>query len=89
MVLKTTIACYLSDKHIDWDLYLPKFTFTMNTVAHSATGFSPAYLNYGREITAPTGLDSIPEGQVQIHPTLPNVGMTWHIIYKAVICIHL
>jgi hypothetical protein len=69
-VLKTMIACYLTDRHVDWDRYLSEFTFAMNTAEHSATGFSPAYLNYGRELTAPTALESVPVGEMKVQPTL-------------------
>jgi hypothetical protein len=62
-VLKTMIACYLSDKHVDWDLYVPEFMFAVNTTAHSATLFTHAYLNYGRKIAAPMWLDPVPGGQ--------------------------
>jgi hypothetical protein len=69
-VLKTMIACYLTDRHVDWDRYLSEFTFAMNTAEHAATGFSPAYLNYGRELTVPTALESVPVGEMKVQPTL-------------------
>lgn len=49
-VLKTMVSCYIGEKHVDWDLHLSDFCFAMNTSVHSATKYTPAYLNLGREL---------------------------------------
>lgn len=63
-VIKTMISCYIGNKHNDWDVFLPEFAHAINTAVHSATGYTPFYLNFGREICKPsvlngTGLESI------------------------------
>lgn len=52
-VVKGIISSYLSDQHRKWDQYLPEVMFAINSSLHSSTGFSPAYLNFGREPRAP------------------------------------
>ena len=40
----------------DWDLYLKKATFTINSSKHSATGFSPFFTLFGYEPISPLKL---------------------------------
>lgn len=56
-VLKTMIAQYTEKDHRKWDQYLPEFTLAMNSSKHESTGFSPAMLNFGRELTLPSVLN--------------------------------
>ena len=49
-VLKTMMSSYLGKVHDTWDEYLPEFVHAMNSAVHEATGFSPSYLNLGREV---------------------------------------
>ena len=51
--LKTGIMAFVEDKHSTWDEKLPELVFALNTASHSATGKSPAMLNYGREPVPP------------------------------------
>ncbi|KMQ86699.1 reverse ribonuclease integrase [Lasius niger] len=44
---------FVDKNHRDWDENLPALQFAYNTATHDATGFSPAYLNYGRELCPP------------------------------------
>ena len=39
-----------------WDKYIQEIAFTYNTAPSESTGFSPAYMNYGRELTPPGSL---------------------------------
>ncbi|KMQ85388.1 reverse ribonuclease integrase, partial [Lasius niger] len=50
--VKTMIGQFVY-KNRDWDENLPALQFAYNTATHDATGFSPAYLNYGRELCPP------------------------------------
>lgn len=54
--IKTMIAQYVQNKHQHWDEHLPELMFALNTARQESTGFSPAYLNFGRELTLPNCL---------------------------------
>lgn len=54
--LKTMIAQYCSHNQRHWDVFLPELSFAINTARHSSTGFSPAFLNFGRELEVPKAL---------------------------------
>lgn len=49
-VIKTMIRSYIKDNQRLWDENLHKFGFALRTAVHEVTGFSPAYLNFGREL---------------------------------------
>ncbi|KMQ89889.1 hypothetical protein RF55_10418 [Lasius niger] len=51
--VKTMISQFVEDDHRAWDDHLPALQFAFNTAVHDATGYSPAYLDHGRELTAP------------------------------------
>ncbi|XP_011860395.1 PREDICTED: uncharacterized protein K02A2.6-like, partial [Vollenhovia emeryi] len=54
--LKTMIAQYIEKDDRRWDQKLPELVFAMNTAVQESTGFTPARLTYGRELTAPETL---------------------------------
>ncbi|XP_032689765.1 uncharacterized protein LOC116853019 [Odontomachus brunneus] len=57
-VVKTMVAQYVGRDHRKWDVHLPALQFAYNTAVQESTGYSPAYLNYGREIdTTPDKTD--------------------------------
>lgn len=47
-VLKTMIRSYVDKDHRTWDVNLGKLGYALRTAVHDVTGFSPAYLNFGR-----------------------------------------
>nr|XP_014286893.1 uncharacterized protein LOC106687487 [Halyomorpha halys] len=49
-VIKSMLTSYVVDNHRTWDKELPKVAFALKTVVHESTGFTPAYINLGREI---------------------------------------
>ncbi|XP_011883618.1 PREDICTED: uncharacterized protein LOC105570782 [Vollenhovia emeryi] len=51
--LKTMVAQYIERDHRRWDQKLPELVFAINTAVQESTGFTPARLTYGRELTAP------------------------------------
>uniref|UniRef100_A0A1Y1JY12 Integrase catalytic domain-containing protein n=1 Tax=Photinus pyralis TaxID=7054 RepID=A0A1Y1JY12_PHOPY len=53
-VVGTMIAQVTKGEAKKWDTTLAEIAFAMNTVRHNSTKFSPAFLNYGRELL-PTG----------------------------------
>ena len=52
--IKTMISQYVTEDHRDWDENIPAIQFAYNTAVHDATGYTPAYLNYGRELAIPS-----------------------------------
>ena len=55
--LKTMIKQYIDTSQKTWDKYLGETTFAYNTAIHDSTGYSPAYLNFGRELMVPGSLN--------------------------------
>lgn len=49
-VIKTIIRSFIAKDQRTWDETLPKVGFALRTAVHEVTGYSPAYLNFGREI---------------------------------------
>lgn len=54
--LKTMIAQYCQENHKQWDQELAGLMYAMNTARHDSTGFTPAFLNFGRELEIPPAL---------------------------------
>lgn len=53
-VNKTIISmlrAYIGDNHRTWDKYVAKLGFALRSAVHESTGYSPAYLTFGRELT--------------------------------------
>lgn len=67
-VIKTLIASYVKENHRHWDKCLPKICFAINTSVHEATGYSPAYLNFGREL--PRSASEHPD--IGVNNVVPN-----------------
>ncbi|XP_032689937.1 uncharacterized protein LOC116853147 [Odontomachus brunneus] len=51
--VKTMIRQYVGRDHRNWDRHLGALQFAMNTAQQASTGYSPAFLNHGRELRAP------------------------------------
>ena len=54
--LKQTLRFYAST-HRNWDSFIPSALFAYRTGVHAATGYSPFFLNYGRDCRLP--LDTV------------------------------
>lgn len=65
-VLGIMIAQNTGEDQRDWDQHLPEIAFAVNTSTHSSTGFTPALLNLGREVTAPNTWHRA------LHPDVPD-----------------
>jgi len=50
--IKTMISQFCEKNHRQWDQDLPELTFAMNTSRHESTGYTPAFLNFWRELDA-------------------------------------
>lgn len=46
------LRSYVGDNHRSWDQNIPKIAFALRAARSEATGFSPAFLNFGRELNA-------------------------------------
>lgn len=55
-VIKTMISQYVKQDHKNWDKFLCEICFAYNTAKSDSTGFTPAFLNHGRELTHPGAL---------------------------------
>lgn len=54
--IKTMISQYCGEKHRHWDQKLPELVMALNTARQESTGFSPAFLNFGRELEVPKSI---------------------------------
>lgn len=63
------LRAYVGENHRRWDMQLPKIGFALRTASHETTGFTPAFLNFGRELT----LQSKDSGPPDI---IPEIGET-------------
>lgn len=46
----TAIRCYVKDNQRVWDSQLPLIQYAINTAKHEVTGYTPAFINFGRYI---------------------------------------
>ena len=51
--LEESLRHYVNHRQNDWDVYLSSIEIAVNNAKQSSTGFSPFYLNSGREIRLP------------------------------------
>jgi len=52
-VIKTMIAQFTGRNQRSWDRKIREIQFAINTALHESTGYTPAFLNLGRELRAP------------------------------------
>lgn len=48
-----TLICSFVEKHADWDKFIPELAFALRTAVNESTKFTPARLNFGRELRIP------------------------------------
>ena len=51
--LKQKLAMTVDFRHDTWDNHLDSIIWSMNTTPSTVTGFSPAFLTFGRELRQP------------------------------------
>ncbi|XP_011687092.1 PREDICTED: uncharacterized protein LOC105449534 [Wasmannia auropunctata] len=47
------ISQFVGRNYRDWDAQIHALQYAFNTAQHEATGYTPAYLNHGRELRSP------------------------------------
>jgi len=62
-VLAEYLRHYVSEDQTDWDAWVPFATYVYNTTHHSATGYTPFELLFGRLSTLPSALKKPPSPQ--------------------------
>lgn len=50
--IKPLLAAF-AQQHRDWDAYLHEISFSLRTNVNRSTGYTPAFLNFGRELPNP------------------------------------
>lgn len=63
------LRAYVGENHRHWDQAIPKIAFALRTAKSEATGYSPAFLNFGRELFAVQDAD-----QTNTPDRVPEVG---------------
>ncbi|KAJ0178658.1 hypothetical protein K1T71_005433 [Dendrolimus kikuchii] len=48
----TCISTFVDDDHRSWDIFIPKIQFAINNAVNEATGFTPSFLVFGRELVS-------------------------------------
>lgn len=71
--LKTQLAIQLGNQHSDWPSKLPAIRFAMNTVFTQATGYTPAYLTFGRELRTPFDISHDIRQVLQTEVSIPEL----------------
>jgi hypothetical protein len=59
-VLVEYLRCFISEDQSNWDKWLPYATFMFNTTPHTATGYTPHELLFGRKPNIPCILQKEP-----------------------------
>uniref|UniRef100_A0A6P7GSH1 Uncharacterized protein LOC114340237 n=1 Tax=Diabrotica virgifera virgifera TaxID=50390 RepID=A0A6P7GSH1_DIAVI len=71
--LKIQISILVQRDHTKWDEVLPSIRFSMNTVPNLATGYSPAYLNFARELRTPTDVHKDLRAIIASETVIPEI----------------
>lgn len=69
--LASMIRCQIENNLTDWDLHIPLLTAAYRSTVHPATGFSPNFLMFGRELNLPTDL-VFPRPRQEVPQDLPE-----------------
>lgn len=57
--IRQLIVAYLGKDHKRWDQYLGEFQLALNSVKQDSTKYSPAFLNFGRELRVGSNLRTV------------------------------
>lgn len=71
--IKCRLAIYTSECHDKWTDHLPSIRFAMNSTVSQATGHSPAYLCFGRELRTPDDVEHDLRTIIDNAPFVPQI----------------
>ncbi|XP_073947028.1 uncharacterized protein [Choristoneura fumiferana] len=71
--LKPQLAILVGQDHATWDSHLAAVRYAMNSAITASTGFSPAYLTFGRELRAPSDAATDLRAIVETDNFIPNI----------------
>ena len=63
--VNSMLAKIVHEVQRNWDLYIPSTYLAYNTSVHSSTGFTPSFLEFGRELRLPSALHQPHPGILQ------------------------
>jgi hypothetical protein len=66
--LKTIVAQFCEADQKKWDARLPELMFALNTSRHESTKYTPALLNFGRELVVPNAVHRPTPGNTAADP---------------------
>jgi transposase InsO family protein len=66
--LKTLVAQFCEADPKNWDARLPELMFALNTSRHESTRYTPALLNFGRELVVPNAVHRPTPGNAAADP---------------------
>jgi hypothetical protein len=66
--LKTMVTQFCEADQKNWDARLPELMFALNTSRHESTKYTPALLNFGRELVVPNAVHSPTPGNAAADP---------------------
>jgi transposase InsO family protein len=66
--LKTMVAQFCEADQKKWDARLPELMFALNTSRHESTKYTPAMLNFGRELVIPNAVHRPAPGNAAADP---------------------
>lgn len=85
--LKPQLAILVGKDHDTWDIHLSAIRFAMNSAVTSSTGYSPAYLTFGREIRAPADviadMRAIIESDNAVTSLTPHLRRISNVLFEA------
>ena len=51
--IEQVLRCYVTARQTNWDVLLPMCEFALNSTKSASTGYTPAFVVYGREPVLP------------------------------------
>ena len=75
-VIEDVLRCYVSDQGDDWHKHLRAAEFAINNSVQASTGFTPFYLNYGRNPRMPF------DHELNVYDAVPEAARRGQLLYE-------